>query len=57
MIFFKACPRCRGDIELASDPYGGYVKCLQCGFTRDVPDTRSIMAQTAARVRELQRAS
>ncbi len=57
MIFFKACPRCRGDVELSSDPYGGYVQCLQCGFTRDVPDTHSIVAQTAARVRRLEKAS
>ncbi len=57
MIFFKACPRCRGDIELSSDPYGRYVQCLQCGLTRDVPDTHSIVAQTAARVRGLKKAS
>ena len=38
MIFFKACPKCRGDLHLDRDPYGVYVECLQCGFTRDLTD-------------------
>ncbi len=37
MIFFKSCNRCRGDIHVDSDPYGWFVKCLQCGFQRDMP--------------------
>lgn len=30
-FFFKACPRCRGDMYLDDDAYGAYGKCLQCG--------------------------
>ena len=37
MIKFKGCPKCRGDLYLATDIYGRYFNCLQCGFTRDLP--------------------
>ncbi len=30
-FFFKACPKCRGDMYLDEDVYGAYGKCLQCG--------------------------
>jgi hypothetical protein len=30
-FFFKACPKCKGDMYLDSDAYGAYRKCLQCG--------------------------
>ncbi len=26
-------------LYLATDMYGRYINCLQCGFTRDLPDT------------------
>ena len=32
MIYFKACPRCRGDMTLGEDMYGRYLECLQCGY-------------------------
>ncbi len=39
MIYFKACPRCRGDIYLNNgDQYGRYLECLQCGYEADPPD-------------------
>ena len=37
MIYFKACPRCRGDMILGNDHYGRYMECLQCGYEADVP--------------------
>ena len=37
MIYFKACPRCRGDMYLNDDQYGRYMECLQCGYEVDVP--------------------
>lgn len=37
MLYFKSCPRCKGDIHLDTDSYGTYAKCLQCGFSRDFP--------------------
>ena len=31
MMWFKACPRCLGDLILETDLYGQSVCCLQCG--------------------------
>ena len=38
MLLFKACPKCKGDVELASGMDGDYVKCLMCGFSRYMPE-------------------
>lgn len=32
MLWFKQCPRCRGDLHHNRDMYGDYVACLQCGY-------------------------
>ncbi|MBI4201020.1 MAG: hypothetical protein HY531_01870 [Chloroflexi bacterium] len=32
MIYFKACPRCHGDMHLSKDQYGQYLECIQCGY-------------------------
>ena len=40
MIYFKACPRCRGDMHLIGDHYGNYRQCLQCGHIIDVEAVR-----------------
>ncbi|MBI4220189.1 MAG: hypothetical protein HY682_08620 [Chloroflexi bacterium] len=37
MIYFRACIRCKGDVLMDRDAFGGYFKCLQCGFSRDIP--------------------
>ncbi len=34
----KACPRCGGDVFIASDVDGWYQECLQCSYRRDLPD-------------------
>jgi hypothetical protein len=36
MFFFRACPKCHGDMYVERDNYGAYVQCLQCGLLRDV---------------------
>ena len=36
MIYFKACPRCRGDMTLIGDHYGWFKECLMCGYEADV---------------------
>ena len=38
MLKLKGCPKCQGTLTLASDMYGRYVNCLQCGFSKDLPD-------------------
>ena len=30
MFWFKACPKCYGDLYSDRDVYGSYVACLQC---------------------------
>jgi hypothetical protein len=37
MMWFKACPRCRGDMFMDSDYYGPVVSCIQCGHTLQQP--------------------
>ena len=31
MLKFKSCARCHGDVHLATDHYGPYFQCFQCG--------------------------
>lgn len=38
MLKLRGCPKCQGALNLASDMYGRYISCLQCGFSRDLPD-------------------
>ena len=37
MIWFKACPRCKGDLYLERETgYSDELACLSCGYRRDV---------------------
>ena len=38
MFYFKACPKCHGDLYLDSDGYGSFIECVQCGLLRDLVD-------------------
>lgn len=40
MVYFKACPRCHGDMHVSQDIYGNYRECLQCGYIVEIKDTR-----------------
>ena len=42
MIYFKGCPRCHGDINLAEDMFGKYLNCLQCGYMRDLAELKRL---------------
>ena len=35
MIFIKACPKCKGDVEFTFDYFGKSLECLQCSYTVD----------------------
>ena len=51
MLYFKSCPKCHGDVHVDEDSYGAYAKCLQCGFSRDLPSIAALekaLAQAAA---------
>ena len=54
MIFLKACPKCSGDILLDKDNYGRYLKCLQCGFSKDVIGEYQPMIGERESVQELE---
>ena len=34
-VYYRACPRCRGDVQINQDVYGEYKECLQCGYMLD----------------------
>ena len=36
MIYFKSCLRCKGDVYMNDDVHGLFMKCLQCGYSRDM---------------------
>jgi hypothetical protein len=37
----SGCPRCKkGEVFIDHDMYGWFECCLQCGYTRDLPDLK-----------------
>ncbi len=53
MFYFKACPKCHGDLYLDSDGYGTFIECLQCGWLRDLVDRKIGMADRLANLNSL----
>ena len=39
MLYFKSCPKCKGDMVNTNDVYGDYKRCLQCGLTNEIKRT------------------
>lgn len=37
MIYLKACPKCRGDVELVIEKDGRRLRCMQCSFSVESP--------------------
>ena len=51
MFWFKRCPRCTGDLYEDRDVYGPFITCVQCGFSRDIPNkSASLLLISAAPV-------
>ncbi len=49
MVWIKSCPRCvNGDLILETEPDGWCVRCLQCGYTKDVEDSIQAALQLMA---------
>ena len=44
MFYFKACPKCKGDMYLERDAYGEYRKCLQCGQIQELGLNMTVVA-------------
>ena len=49
MFFFKACPKCHGDMYIDRDSYGPFVECLQCGLLRDLKVTKKFVGYSSDR--------
>jgi hypothetical protein len=42
-MWFKACPRCEGDLYLRREIDGKDIVCIQCGYTRNIlPENESL---------------
>ena len=54
-IWFKACPRCSGNIKIAADMYGRYRQCLQCGFMEDLPEGRPSLVEGLTEAKQRKR--
>ncbi|MQG56551.1 MAG: hypothetical protein FI709_01365 [SAR202 cluster bacterium] len=35
LVNYKSCIRCGGDVTMTKDWYGEYLRCLQCGWSKD----------------------
>ena len=51
MLDFKACPRCKGDVQKNRDYYGEFRQCLQCGHTEYPRSEVDPYAELAASVK------
>ena len=45
MIDFKACPKCRGDMQFQRDQYGSFKYCFQCGLILERPARSMVPAK------------
>ena len=45
MILFKACTKCRGDVQVSGDFYGDFKQCLQCGLIVDIERVDDMLAE------------
>ena len=36
MVFYRACPKCKGDMDTRRDFYGSFIECIQCGLLQDL---------------------
>ena len=45
MMLYKTCPKCRGDLGLERDIYGGPpdLVCIQCGYTARPEERLSLL--------------
>jgi len=42
MIYLKQCPKCGGDLSDDRDKYGKFIRCLQCGYMKDIVANETI---------------
>ena len=49
MFYFKACPKCSGDLHFEQDSYGPFFKCFQCGRIVDLEEQKPEVDKKPAR--------
>ena len=51
MMLYKACPKCRGDLGVERDVYGGPpdLVCIQCGYTARPQERISLLSKLLQR--------
>ena len=42
MVFYRSCPKCKGDMDMRRDLYGGFKECLQCGLLQDLVQNQRV---------------
>lgn len=45
---YKSCPRCRGDVFIDEDIDRTYIKCLQCGYEKELTRRHLVKKDRAA---------
>ena len=45
MVYYRACPKCRGDMHSREDVYGNFRECLQCGLIQDLKELENKLKQ------------
>tara|TARA_Y100001960_G_C14647615_1_gene814196 strand:- start:940 stop:1116 length:177 start_codon:yes stop_codon:yes gene_type:complete len=48
MVYYRSCPKCRGDMHSREDVYGNFRECLQCGLIQDLKELANKMKQTVS---------
>ena len=50
MLYFKSCGRCGdGTVELGTDNFGSYLRCIVCGYTINSKSIRDEVDNQATR--------
>jgi hypothetical protein len=49
MMIYKSCPKCRGDLTVERDLYGGQpdLICIQCGYTARPNERLALLTKLA----------
>ena len=52
MMLYKSCPKCRGDLGVERDLYGGPpdLVCIQCGYTARPEERLSLLNKVMQRL-------
>ena len=48
MVYYRSCPKCRGDMHSREDVYGNFRECLQCGLIQYLKELANKMKQTVS---------